>query len=294
MDGPFQFLFSEPKYPQSRIINYVAQTELGIVNTLSRHLWWYQSIVWEDNIPSGSTIALSACDDISPSAAIRLYMQHSSHRIRILWWDNLAHAGFLVSNIAIQQLLDCISPFIPKKDIEPIPLPRNIKCKPPCPASFNHYDINLLEPTPLQSSSPPPLSYNFIPIFDEELGIYVLVPIKNFSNDTTILEYVYTPCPITCVSACCYKEYWKPDTTTIRRISRRDSENKTSIRASKFYRDSIDSTLRMTMGDNTNLQNPNAIGRCGTPPLPLHIYDCPPTPDLEGICSSIHCYRNSR
>uniref|UniRef100_A0A0A9Z900 Abhydrolase domain-containing protein 4 n=1 Tax=Lygus hesperus TaxID=30085 RepID=A0A0A9Z900_LYGHE len=143
MDGPFQFLLSKPTYPQSRIINYIAQRELGIVHTLSRHLWWYQSIVWEDQIPSGSTIALSARDDISPSAAIRLYMQHSSHRLRILWWDNLAHAGFLVSNEAIQQLLDCIAPFVPKPNLQPIPLPTNIQCKPPCPVAYNSFDIKL-------------------------------------------------------------------------------------------------------------------------------------------------------
>lgn len=42
VDGPFQFLFAPPSCAQSRMIHFLAQTELGVVHTLSRRLWWYQ------------------------------------------------------------------------------------------------------------------------------------------------------------------------------------------------------------------------------------------------------------
>jgi pimeloyl-ACP methyl ester carboxylesterase len=137
MDGPFMFLFKEPTTFQERMINYLAQTEVHIVASMQRHLWWFETLLFDCFLPSGSTVVLSGKDSIAPSSYIRSYLQTSSHRVRLLWLDNLAHAGFIGNYPAIHQILDCIAPFqISKKNKKRKIIQHPIsRCAAPCPAS---------------------------------------------------------------------------------------------------------------------------------------------------------------
>jgi pimeloyl-ACP methyl ester carboxylesterase len=155
VDGPFQFLFAPPTCAQSRLIHFIAQTELGVVHTLARRLWWYQAILWEDCLPSGSSVVLSARDTIVPSAAVRHYLQHSAHRVRVLWLERMAHAGFVANPVALNQILDCLAPFAPlPTGVTPVARPPRVPCAPPCPASDTTFDPSLLSPAAAAAPMP--------------------------------------------------------------------------------------------------------------------------------------------
>jgi len=143
MDGPFQFIFRKPECPETRIINFVAQTELNIVHTLARKLWWWENIIWEDHIPSGSSVILSAKDSIVPSAAVRAYLQHCAHRVRVLWWEHLSHAGFLLQKQAIDQVLDCIAVYWPSPQAASAS-----STQPEGSSSDKHFSSTMIRPVP--------------------------------------------------------------------------------------------------------------------------------------------------
>lgn len=104
----------EFKFRLRHVILYWFSRELGNAVTLSRHLWWYHANIFAEDLPSVTTILLSAEDAIIPvreiSAYIKRYKEKSpSNTLNTIWVEEAMHGGFLVSSNTQRQILDCIA-----------------------------------------------------------------------------------------------------------------------------------------------------------------------------------------
>lgn len=115
----------KPTSALQSMMKYLAKTELGILHTLQRHVWWYNNSLWANLIPPNSSVVLSAHDDITPSHLVRDYLEKENEllsvdkkesrgnlrqKVNIVWFKNLGHAGFQMNGKAIEKILSSCFP----------------------------------------------------------------------------------------------------------------------------------------------------------------------------------------
>lgn len=106
------------------MLYYFASQDMMVSETLARHFFWSEYILWKDNIPNlPLTVTLSGKDLIVPKEAVWKYLtggdihdassqtsigegqrtrEHDSGRMRVLWFDEFDHAGLFASRGACQ------------------------------------------------------------------------------------------------------------------------------------------------------------------------------------------------
>ena len=137
-DVAFNFLYWEPL---SKFAKYVyhhlgLRGEITISNALRRHFWWYENILWLEDLPCDLIVALPEFDGIIPVDAIKAYLEsyktksssEASKRpmlesrrslslsidelpvyqndIRCILWKNYFHGRVLFEENGQQELLD--------------------------------------------------------------------------------------------------------------------------------------------------------------------------------------------
>ena len=124
------------------LIFYAASREVTVAHTLHRHFWWYNNILWLEDIPKsiGIVVALSGRDEILNPTAIAEYvlfckknrsqpsvtdqsestlrnsadlaLRPSSLKLapmRELFWDKFSHGQFLLHKSAQSELIAAIA-----------------------------------------------------------------------------------------------------------------------------------------------------------------------------------------
>jgi len=104
------FVYSTPNSFIEHVIHYFLSRDIHVASTLTRHFWWWENILWTDDIPprlkKSMAIFLSGHDFIVPSLKVKNHLMQSG--IECAWWDELDHAGFLVDNKAVNDVLQCV------------------------------------------------------------------------------------------------------------------------------------------------------------------------------------------
>ncbi|CAM9220178.1 unnamed protein product [Chrysoparadoxa australica] len=58
-----------------KILKQLVAKEKGINHTLRRHFWWYNSILWPEDVPCPMTVGLCGRDEIVPSEMVHRYLR---------------------------------------------------------------------------------------------------------------------------------------------------------------------------------------------------------------------------
>ena len=67
-DVTHNFLYRKPRTRVQRVIHWGAASEMGVNNTLRRHFWWFNSVLFASEIAHVPTVVhLASADSIAPS-----------------------------------------------------------------------------------------------------------------------------------------------------------------------------------------------------------------------------------
>eukprot|EP01037_Dinobryon_pediforme_P046687 gene46687-60143_t len=74
-DVAHKFLYRSPKTFMEWIIYLLASQEITVSHALRRHFWWYNNVLWLEDLPAniGVVVGVSGKDDINNAAAIFEY-----------------------------------------------------------------------------------------------------------------------------------------------------------------------------------------------------------------------------
>lgn len=93
-DVAYNFLYRKPSTMMEYIIYFTASREITISHTLHRNFWWYNNVLWlEDVDPSvGVVVALSGQDEILNAETVREYVQICRRKRLSKFHDNACHS----------------------------------------------------------------------------------------------------------------------------------------------------------------------------------------------------------
>lgn len=102
-DVCYNFIYRQPRTPLELFIQYFAARELFIAHSLSRNFFWFENILWAEQLGDTPTlVVLSGQDAIVPAHSVLRYLtafkkQRSVSTLRVLWFPDLGHGDFLFS-----------------------------------------------------------------------------------------------------------------------------------------------------------------------------------------------------
>lgn len=107
------FLYKKPRSLNGKMMQLFGAREFGIANTLMRHFFWTDSVLFPEMLPRGSSVILMEKDRILPVKAI--YTASSQHpNIHTVVIPELDHGHFLVWPSAATTILDHVAGPAPK------------------------------------------------------------------------------------------------------------------------------------------------------------------------------------
>jgi len=108
-DVAYNFIYRVPSNAFEHVMQYFVSRELYIAHSLSRNLFWHESILWTEDLqyPGGTLVVLSGCDSIVPAHSVRRYLQCARHSSQpeVLFFAEMGHAAFLLHPDAIEQII---------------------------------------------------------------------------------------------------------------------------------------------------------------------------------------------
>ncbi|CAE7824240.1 CYP704C1 [Symbiodinium sp. CCMP2456] len=95
-DVCYNFMYRRPETPTQLLMHYFVARELFIAHSLSRNFFWYQNLLWPEELVMPTLVMLSGEDSIVPAHSVRRYLtgwlqQQSTDTLRLLWFPNLGH-----------------------------------------------------------------------------------------------------------------------------------------------------------------------------------------------------------
>ncbi|CAE7947142.1 ANKRD54 [Symbiodinium sp. KB8] len=95
-DVCYNFMYRRPETPTQLLMHYFVARELFIAHSLSRNFFWYQNLLWPEELVMPTLVMLSGEDSIVPAHSVRRYLtgwlqQQSTDALRLLWFPNLGH-----------------------------------------------------------------------------------------------------------------------------------------------------------------------------------------------------------
>lgn len=110
-DVASNFLYREPSNLFSYVVANMVRWELFSANVLMRHFYWYHNVMWLEDLPEETIVALSGKDDITNARAVREYLSRCPRRkggvhLKLLWFENFFHGEILLSKYAQVQLME--------------------------------------------------------------------------------------------------------------------------------------------------------------------------------------------
>ena len=80
-DVAYNFLYRPPANSLQSVFKYFVAAEVGIANTLHRHFWWYENVLWLEDLPARLRkpqrfkVLLAGGDDIVNVPLIQGYLR---------------------------------------------------------------------------------------------------------------------------------------------------------------------------------------------------------------------------
>lgn len=114
----YNFLYRTPKSANEWQLWYFASRDPDIARTLSRHFFWYECILWkEDLVGKKFAVVLSEKDQIVDAKSVRKYLTNAeetrwqSEELEVLWYPSLDHATVFDTEERIKPLLSTLDRF---------------------------------------------------------------------------------------------------------------------------------------------------------------------------------------
>lgn len=90
------FIYRKPATPTQLFFNFFGARELFIAHSLSRNFFWFENLLWPEQLTMPALVVLSGKDSIVPAHSIRRYLaaykhRHRMHRLRLSWFPDLGH-----------------------------------------------------------------------------------------------------------------------------------------------------------------------------------------------------------
>lgn len=94
-DVCYNFMYRQPETATQLLLHYFVARELFIAHSLSRNFFWYQNLLWPEELSVPSLVVLCGEDSIVPAHSVRRYLtahkQQTEQLLRLLWFPNLGH-----------------------------------------------------------------------------------------------------------------------------------------------------------------------------------------------------------
>lgn len=97
-DVSYNFMYRTPQSPSQLLLHYFVSKELYISHSLARNFFWYQCILWPEEIPQGTPalVVLSGKDSIVPTHSVRRYLSAYKQKdpdssVEVMYFPNLGH-----------------------------------------------------------------------------------------------------------------------------------------------------------------------------------------------------------
>ncbi|KAJ3212108.1 hypothetical protein HDU67_004066 [Dinochytrium kinnereticum] len=108
-DVAFNFLYRNPGNGFQLLMWFLASQELYIAHSLRRHFWWYQAILFPEDLPETTVPArvfLSECDQIISCSRVLSHLKE--YKVWVKEWKNFRHGQFAVKLEAQLEVFDVL------------------------------------------------------------------------------------------------------------------------------------------------------------------------------------------
>lgn len=115
------FVYSQPSWRAGVlewIVHFLGKRELFIAHTLARNFWWFQNVIWPEELPKDrvNLVVLSEADQITPAVAIQEFLLKEKDGFapltHVLMLRDMKHAEFLFQNQARQLVANTCLEFL--------------------------------------------------------------------------------------------------------------------------------------------------------------------------------------
>lgn len=95
-DVCYNFMCRQPETATQLLMHYFVARELYIAHSLSRNFFWYQNLLWPEELQVPCMVMLSGEDSIVPAHSVRRYLtgwieRQKGNSFRLLWFPNMGH-----------------------------------------------------------------------------------------------------------------------------------------------------------------------------------------------------------
>ncbi|CAK9089763.1 unnamed protein product [Durusdinium trenchii] len=95
-DVCYNFMYREPQTATQLLMHYFVARELYIAHSLSRNFFWYQNLLWPEELQVPCMVMLSGEDSIVPAHSVRRFLtgwiqQRGGDAFRLLWFPSMGH-----------------------------------------------------------------------------------------------------------------------------------------------------------------------------------------------------------
>lgn len=95
-DVCYNFMYRKPETATQLLMHYFVARELFIAHSLSRNFFWYQNLLWPEELQVPCMVMLSGEDSIVPAHSVRRYLtgwieRQKGNSFRLLWFPNMGH-----------------------------------------------------------------------------------------------------------------------------------------------------------------------------------------------------------
>lgn len=99
-DVCYNFIYRKAATPARLVMEFFAARELYTAHSLSRNFFWFENMLWPEQLTMPSLIVLSGEDTIVPAHSVRRYMatfiqQHSMDTLSVLWFADHTHGQLI-------------------------------------------------------------------------------------------------------------------------------------------------------------------------------------------------------
>mmetsp|Transcript_51586 Transcript_51586/g.111887 ORF Transcript_51586/g.111887 Transcript_51586/m.111887 type:complete len:196 (+) Transcript_51586:2-589(+) len=105
-DVCYNFMYRKPTDPTQLLINYFLAKELFIAHSLSRNFFWFQNLLWPEDLSMPALVVLAGHDSIVPAHSIRRYLvaykqRHGAENLKVLWFPDLGHGEINFGSVGL-------------------------------------------------------------------------------------------------------------------------------------------------------------------------------------------------
>eukprot|EP00435_Cladocopium_sp_Y103_P027522 s1436_g6.t2 len=95
-DVCYNFMYRQPETATQLLMHYFVARELYIAHSLSRNFFWYQNLLWPEELQVPCMVMLSGEDSIVPAHSVRRYLtgwieRQKGDSFRLLWFPHMGH-----------------------------------------------------------------------------------------------------------------------------------------------------------------------------------------------------------